>query len=69
MRDEQDTEAARSGRWPGPSAGWVRKRLLRVLLASVQAGCVAGCGSDKERGINKDLDKPRTAEKDKGTAK
>jgi hypothetical protein len=66
MRGEQDTEAAHPGRSPELSAGWVRKRLLGVLLASVLAGCAAGCGSDKERGINKDLDMPRTAEKDKG---
>jgi predicted small lipoprotein YifL len=39
------------------------KRLTFVLLAALLAVSLAGCGNDKEKGINKDRDMPRAAEK------
>jgi hypothetical protein len=39
------------------------KRILAVLLAGALACALAGCGSDKDKGINKDRDKPRSGEK------
>jgi hypothetical protein len=37
--------------------------LLSLLLAAVVALALAGCGNDKEKGINKDRDMPRSGEK------
>jgi hypothetical protein len=37
------------------------KRLLCVLLALILAAPLSGCGGDKDKGINKDKDKPRQA--------
>jgi hypothetical protein len=37
------------------------KRLLCLVLAVVLAAVLPGCGSDREKGINKDKDKPREA--------
>jgi hypothetical protein len=36
---------------------------LSLLLAAVVALSLAGCGNDKEKGINKDRDMPRAGEK------
>jgi hypothetical protein len=37
------------------------QRLLCVLLALVLVGPLSGCGGEKDKGINKDKDKPRQA--------
>jgi hypothetical protein len=37
------------------------KRWLCVLLAVLLAGSLPGCGGDRDKGINKDRDKPREA--------
>jgi hypothetical protein len=39
------------------------KKLGWALLAIVLAAAVSGCGSDKDRGVNRDKDRP-TAAKD-----
>jgi predicted small secreted protein len=41
------------------------RRLLIALLAVLLAVPLAGCGNDKDRGINKDRDKPRAPASDK----
>jgi hypothetical protein len=35
------------------------KRLAGLLLAVLLSALVLGCGSDKDKGMNKDRDKPR----------
>jgi hypothetical protein len=35
------------------------KRLLSLLLMLVLVGVLTGCGGDRDKGINKDRDKPR----------
>jgi hypothetical protein len=35
------------------------KRILWLLLAVLLAGAPAGCAGEKDRGINKDKDRPR----------
>jgi hypothetical protein len=37
------------------------RRLTAVFLALVLAGLAAGCGGDKDRGVNRDRDRPRAA--------
>ena len=39
------------------------KRALAVLLAAALTCALAGCGSDKDKGINKDRDMPRATGK------
>jgi hypothetical protein len=39
------------------------KRLVSVLLAALLALSLAGCGGDKEKDVNKDLDMPRVGDK------
>ena len=39
------------------------KKLVSVLLAALLALSLAGCGNDKEKGINKDRDMPRIGDK------
>jgi uncharacterized lipoprotein len=39
------------------------KRFVSVLLAALVALSLAGCGNDKEKGVNKDRDMPRAGEK------
>lgn len=39
----------------------MRRTLLMILM--LLAGLVAGCGSDKDKGKNRDRDLPRTGEK------
>jgi hypothetical protein len=41
----------------------VMKRWLYILLSVVLAVGLCGCGNEKERGMNKDKDKPRAADK------
>jgi len=41
------------------------KRVLLLLLAGVLLAGAAGCGNDRDRGKNKDLDKPQSPEKNK----
>jgi hypothetical protein len=36
------------------------KRFARLLLVLCLAGLLAGCGNEKEKGINKDQDQPRS---------
>jgi hypothetical protein len=39
-------------------------RFLRcVLLAVVMCALIAGCGGDKERGVNSGRDRPKAADK------
>ncbi len=37
------------------------KRWLCILLAVVLAAVLPGCGGERDKGINKDRDKPRQA--------
>jgi hypothetical protein len=37
--------------------------VLALLLLAALTGALAGCGSDKDKGPNKDRDRPRTGEK------
>jgi hypothetical protein len=39
------------------------KAFVSLLLAALLAVSLAGCGNDKEKGINKDRDMPRSVEK------
>lgn len=39
------------------------RKLLIALLAIVLIVPLVGCGGDKDKGINKDKDKPRAADK------
>ena len=39
------------------------KRLFTLVLGVVVTCCLAGCNSDKDKGINKDRDKPRSGDK------
>jgi hypothetical protein len=41
------------------------RRLLIVVLAALLAVPLAGCNSDKDRGINKDRDQPRAPASEK----
>jgi hypothetical protein len=41
------------------------RRPLIALLAMLLALSAVGCGSERDRGINKDRDKPRTATTEK----
>jgi hypothetical protein len=50
-------------RWTAPDA--MLKRLSVIVLAVLLAGFSAGCGGDKDKGINKNKDKPRAGDKDK----
>jgi hypothetical protein len=55
------------------SAAWPRwtaldvmlKKLSVIVLAVLLASFSAGCGGDKDKGINKNKDKPRAGNKDK----
>ena len=38
------------------------RRLLAILTALLVLGLAAGCGNDKEKGMNRDKDKPRAGE-------
>lgn len=38
------------------------KRMMLVLLVAILLG-VVGCGDNREQGKNKDLDKPKSADK------
>jgi hypothetical protein len=39
------------------------KRFFCLLLCAFLTASLCGCGGDKERGINKDKDKPRAGDK------
>jgi hypothetical protein len=44
------------------------RRVTAVVLAAVLAALAAGCGGERDRGVNRDRDRPRAgppAEKDK----
>jgi len=41
------------------------KRLTRLLVILCLAGLLAGCGGEKEKGINKDRDQPRSGSGEK----
>ena len=45
------------------SPGVPMKAFVSLLLAALLAVSLAGCGNDKEKGINKDRDMPRSGEK------
>jgi hypothetical protein len=36
------------------------KKLLVLLLTALLASALAGCGGEKDKGKNKDLDKPQS---------
>jgi hypothetical protein len=42
------------------------RSLLIVLVGLVFLGAAAGCTGERDRGINKDRDKPRTPTSEKG---
>ena len=48
---------------PGPRGDKAMKRFLCILLCACLAVGLCGCGGDKERGTNKDKDKPRASDK------
>jgi hypothetical protein len=35
------------------------RRVLPLLCVALLAGLLSGCGGDRDKGINKDRDKPR----------
>jgi hypothetical protein len=43
----------------------MRKLLLGLLIT----GLLSGCGGDRDRGINRDADRPRSADKQKDKEK
>jgi hypothetical protein len=44
------------------------KRMILLVAAFLMAASSLGCGGEKDKGINKDLDKPTAGKKgDKGT--
>ena len=46
-----------------PRRGVPMRSFVSLLLAALLAVSLAGCGNDKEKGINKDRDMPRSVEK------
>jgi hypothetical protein len=40
------------------------KKLLIALLGLVLLGGLLGCGNEKDKGKNRDLDKPQSSEKE-----
>jgi hypothetical protein len=41
------------------------RKLLFVLLTLLAVGTISGCGGDKEKGIYKDQDRPKSDDKDR----
>jgi len=41
------------------------RKLLFVLLTLLAVGSISGCGGDKEKGIYKDQDRPKSDDKDR----
>jgi hypothetical protein len=41
------------------------RRLLFLLLTLVAVGSLAGCGGDKDKGIYRDQDRPRSDDRDR----
>ncbi len=41
------------------------KRLVALVLAVLVAALVPGCGGDKDKGINKERDRPKPVDRDK----
>jgi hypothetical protein len=51
--------------FPCPAGSFPVKRvILSLLIVGFLAAAVVGCGSNKDKGINRDADKPKSAKKD-----